>query len=235
MKVTAFVLITALVVLFIQHRKIARVESRAQELEEQLAAKDVKIRELRQGRVQRSSRLRDYLNDAQTRRDGNETMKLDLENQLNAKVEDLKAVMARLPEQAIPELKLATLSDWYVAADGKLETVEDYRRALGKIRSLAETRFAKLLQPALGDYLRANNNEFPSDTAQLRSFVGPEINDEMLRRYAIVPSKTLEEVKANGGAHVGGKWQITQASLVDPEYDTHSVIGAFGIGSYSFR
>ncbi|HEY0966538.1 MAG TPA: hypothetical protein VGD88_04035 [Opitutaceae bacterium] len=225
----------AFVALFFQYRKVASAEKHARELKEQLAEKDRKARDLGRDLENASSRLEGYLSAAQQRKDGQKAAKLESRSGLDAKVEVLKEIFVRLPEQAIPELRLATLADWYVAVEGNLETIEDYRYALGRMRSLAEARFAKLVQPALRDFIRANNGEFPRDMMQLRELVGAEIDDEMLQRYRVVPAKTPEEVKAEGGASMGGKWQITQVSLVDSEYDRYSVIGPFGFGSYSFR
>ena len=76
---------------------------------------------------------------------------------IHARVAALKDFLLRLPEQSIPELKLATDSDWYSAVDGTLESEEDYRRALTKVRGLAEARFAKAVQPALREFIAANN------------------------------------------------------------------------------
>src|SRR6185436_931628 len=56
-----------------------------------------------------------------------------------AKVAALREILERLPEQSIPELKLATEADWYNAVDGNpLESTDDTRRALGRLRSAAE-------------------------------------------------------------------------------------------------
>jgi RNA polymerase sigma factor (sigma-70 family) len=143
------------------------------------------------------------------------------------KIVVLRDVLARLPEQGIPELKLATNADWHVAVDGKLETPDDYRRALAKLRSLAESRFGKLAQPALRDYLQANNQQFPSDASQLQSFVGADVDLAMLQRYKIAPSGEIANVR------MGGDWIVTQRELIDSEYDNHLVIGPNGFGSCS--
>jgi RNA polymerase sigma factor (sigma-70 family) len=141
------------------------------------------------------------------------------------KIAALRDVLVRLPEQSIPELKLATNGDWHSAVDGNLETTDDYRRALGKIRSSAERRFAALLQPALREYLSANREQFPTDTSQLQAFVGAEIDSTMLQRYKVVPSSEVPNVR------MGGDWMITQKNLIDSEYDYHSVIGPRGSGT----
>lgn len=144
---------------------------------------------------------------------------------IHARVATLKDVFRRLPEQSIPELKLATDSDWYSAADGKLESEEDYRRALAKLRGLAEARFAKALQPALRDYIAANNGRFPTSTSELHAYASREIDASMLIRYHIVPASNISNVR------MGGDVIITQTSVVDTEYDSVTVIGPRGHGS----
>lgn len=146
-----------------------------------------------------------------------------------AKLATLKDVLARLPEQAIPELQFATEGDWYSAVDGPLETTEDYRLALGKLRASAEKRFAGMAQPALRAYLDANGGEFPKDVSQLMPYFAHPIDPLVLHRYKVVPAS---EVKNVG---VSGAWAITQRSLIDSVYDSHSVIGPRGYGAFSKR
>ena len=147
----------------------------------------------------------------------------------DAKVDSMKEVLARLPEQSIPELQFATAGDWYSAVDGPLETTEDYRLALGKLRASAEKRFAGMAQPALRAYLNANRSEFPKEVSQLLQYFDGPIDPLVLQRYKVVPAS---EVKNVG---VGGAWAITQQSLIDPAYDSHSVIGPDGYGAFNKR
>jgi hypothetical protein len=95
-------------------------------------------------------------------------------NGVQAKVNRLRGMFAQLPEQAIPELELATEDDWYAAVNGPLESVEDYRRAMARLRKQAENRFAYKLQPALRAYVDANH-EFPEDPMQLKALIGEPI------------------------------------------------------------
>jgi len=139
----------------------------------------------------------------------------------------LKEILDRLPEQRIPQLRYATEADWYAAVDGPLESAEDVRGALARIRAAAEGRFAKILQPALRAYMDANTGSFPKDVGQLQSFLGAGVELAALQHYRIVRSSEIRSVR------VGGEWAITQASVVDSEFDSHIVIGPDGFGSYS--
>lgn len=142
---------------------------------------------------------------------------------VHSRVATLKDIFRRLPEQSIPELRLASESDWYSAVDGPLETESDYRQALAKLRALAEAKFAKALFPALRSYLAANDGRFPQSTAELQSFVGPEIDAAMLQRYQVVPAAYIPNIGV-------GDTIITQKSPVDTEYDSVTAIGPLGTG-----
>ena len=145
------------------------------------------------------------------------------------RVESLREVLKRLPEQQIPQLVYASDSDWYAAVDGRLETAEDYRIALARLRASAEEKFAKLMQPALRAYLDANSGAFPQEVIQLQPYFGQPVDPAALQHYKVVRAAEIKSVQ------VGGEWAITQASVVDSDYDSHIVIGPRGSGAYSNR
>ena len=143
------------------------------------------------------------------------------------KVAKLRTMLENLPDQGIPEFKLLTEDDWYAAIDGPLESTEEYRLALSKLRGRAENRFAKVLFPMLQAYIRANGGKFPSDTSQLQPFISGDIDVAMLQRYKVVPQSVVPNVR------MGGDSVITQAGLVDSQFDQTSVIGPRGTGTTS--
>lgn len=170
------------------------------------------------------------------------TLKTEVER-LQAQVEQLKSnsasswqeragllheVLEKLPEQSIPELQLATDDDWLDAAKEKLETTDDYRRALAKLRSLAINRFAQLVRPALTKYYYAHGQRFPADLSQLQPFLGRAIDNAIWQRYIIAAADTVSNVRA------GGEYIITPSNVVDPAYDGEFVIGPNGFGSSSY-
>jgi hypothetical protein len=146
-----------------------------------------------------------------------------------SKIAALKDVLSRLPDQAIPELRLASDGDWVSAVDGPLESLDDYRVALSKLRGAAEKRFALKAQPALSAYLTKNGGKFPTDLSDLKPLLDEHVDEAMLRRYKIVPASEVKNVK------VGGEWAITQKSLVDSKNDSRSVIGPQGYGAFGGR
>jgi hypothetical protein len=143
------------------------------------------------------------------------------------RVAALKDVLQRLPEQQIPVLTYATEADWYAAADGPLDTPEEFRKAMAHLRGAAEARFAKFLQPALKAYIDANAGSFPTDVGQLQLYFAERVDPVALYHYKVVPADDIKNV------HVGGQWAITQTSVIDSEFDSHIVIGPNGFGSYS--
>ena len=140
----------------------------------------------------------------------------------------LREVLDELPEQNIPELRLATDDDWLDAAKEKLETADDYRRALAKLRSLAISRFAHLAQPALTQYFYGHDRQFPTDMSQLKPYLNRPIDDAIWQRYMFAAADTV------GNVRMGGETIITLRSVVDPTYDEEFVIGPNGFGSASY-
>ncbi|MEO6245466.1 MAG: hypothetical protein ABIQ12_08515 [Opitutaceae bacterium] len=146
-----------------------------------------------------------------------------------SKIEILKDVLARLPEQSIPELQLTKEADWYAAVEGELESTEDYRRALARLRAAGESRFASLAQPALKAYLSANNGVFPNPPSLLGAHFTDPASAAILQRYKTVPADEVKNVR------VGGDWAITQINRIDSEFDSYSVIGPRGHGAFTKR
>jgi hypothetical protein len=138
----------------------------------------------------------------------------------------LKETLQRLPEQQIPQLVYATEADWYAAVEGPLETPEDFRKAMARLRNSAYTRFGKLLQPALKDYMKANGDRFPQEVLHVQPFLTAAMDPAALQNLRVVPASSIKNVR------MGGEWAITQVAVVDSEFDAHIVIGPNGLGSY---
>lgn len=156
-------------------------------------------------------------------------LRSDPANSWQERVDLLHEVLNKLPEQGIPELQLATDDDWLDAAKEKLETAEDYRRALAKLRNLAVTKFAHLAQSALMQYVRAHDGQFPADLSQLQPYLDRSIDHAIWQRYMIVAADTVSSLR------MGGKLAVTPQSVVDPTYDQQFVIGPNGFGSTTYH
>jgi RNA polymerase sigma factor (sigma-70 family) len=147
---------------------------------------------------------------------------------LVAKMNKLKQRLAETPNATIPELQFVTEQDWLNAANGKLDTEADYRRALALLRSAGESKVGSMLKKALTGYMRGNNGQMPTDLAQLQPYFDSPLEDAILQRWEIASAAT---VKSLG---LGGDVIITQKAPVDDVFDTRYGIGPVGFGSTDF-
>jgi len=97
-----------------------------------------------------------------------------MESEMDAwlqKVVRLKQRLEQMPEKRIPELKTLTEQDWLDATKNiNLDSDRDVRRALSELRFFAKERLVAPLGIAFQSYLKANNNQPPSDATQLAPF-----------------------------------------------------------------
>jgi RNA polymerase sigma factor (sigma-70 family) len=143
------------------------------------------------------------------------------------RVNQLKQWSEQNPGATIPEFQLLTKQDWLNAAQKPLNTDADYRRAMSSLRGAAENEFASLAHSALGKYLQANNNQFPTDLSQLQPYFDSPVDDAILQRWEIVPSKTISNLGV-------GNPIITEKTAVDDLLDSRTAIGPRGYGSTDF-
>jgi hypothetical protein len=100
---------------------------------------------------------------------------------------------------------------------------------MGRVRNAAEEKVAGLVQPALEQYLKANNGAFATDLAQLQDYLKAPLDPAILQRFGILPADAVPNVR------MGGDWIITQKTFVDSDYDLHFVIGPTGYGTTSYK
>ena len=185
-----------------RERKISHAEDEIKSLEAQLRAKNRETIDAVKARDNIATKLDAYLRTARNSPETIQNPKKRSPTDETSKIETLKDIVNRLPEQGIPELQLAKDADWHAAVDGDLETTEDYRRALARLRGAAERRFAAIAQPALKAYLNDNKGIFPSQTAQLQPYFADAGSAAILQRYKIVPAEEVKNVR------VGGDWVL---------------------------
>ena len=150
-------------------------------------------------------------------------------NALLDKVNKLKQRLEQTAGAKIPELELATEQDWLETAGKKLDTDIDYRRAMAHIRTLGKNKVAGILYLALNKYFQENDNQFPSDIAQLKPYLTSPLDDAILQAWGIVPTDNLPAFKSIG------KWVITENSAVDSVFDSrHAVAHVWTTQSYLY-
>ena len=147
---------------------------------------------------------------------------------LMAKMNKLKQRLAETPDAKIPELQFVTEQDWLNAANGKLDTEADYRRALASLRSAAESKVGSMFQKALKAYLQSSGGQMPTDLGQLQPYFDLPMDDAILQRWEIAPASTVQSLD------MGGDVIITQKAPVDDVFDTRYGIGPNGFGSTDF-
>ena len=144
------------------------------------------------------------------------------------RVVQLKERLQQTPSAQIPELQLLTDEDWLNAAKGDLKTDTDFRRALSALRGAAESKLASMLQPALKGYLKANNDQFPTDIVQLQPYFVSAVDAAMLQRWEVMPANNIRSLG------MGGDMVISQKSPVDDVFDSCFGVGPNGWGSTDF-
>lgn len=141
----------------------------------------------------------------------------------------LSQLVLSVPGLNIPEIQLATEEDWLDATKQPMETEDDYRRALAQLRNVVIGRFAGDMRKAITQFTDKNGGRFPTDPAQLESYLEHSLGPSVWQRYEIRPAGSMPTIK------VGGDWIITQKAPIDDEYDGKFVIGPYGTGMTTYN
>jgi len=142
-----------------------------------------------------------------------------------ARVKRLKQWLEENPSEKIPELQSLSDRQWMDALYAATpETADEYRVAMSDVRSVAEHIFADFkLHPALQQYAKDNNGQFPTDPSQLRPYFDSPIYDIILERYTILPASSLvSELRP------GGDWVFTQKAPVNEAHDWRTATSLTG-------
>lgn len=175
------------------------------------------------------AQLRRGLKDLEAEKANNEdspTARLDAQTELReARLEKLNQWLAQRPEETIPELRFLPADSWLKSAEWTRVTDEEYASWMSSQRSNAEMKFADMAFKALKRYAAANHGSFPTDLSQLDPYFEVPVEDIILQRYHIVPTKSLHLKFLQ---EAGGDWVITQKAPVNRQYDMRITIGLKG-------
>jgi RNA polymerase sigma factor (sigma-70 family) len=150
-----------------------------------------------------------------------EIAQLPLEKVWPARVNRLKQWLKEHPSEKIPELYLLPERSWLNSIYPiPVENDEECRRAMSIVRANAKGRTFTALADALHQYAEGNGGQFPTDLSQLKPFLDPPLDDEVLGRYTILPaSRLVSELRQ------GGDWVITEKAPVNEAADSREAIG----------
>jgi RNA polymerase sigma factor (sigma-70 family) len=182
--------------------------------------------ELLRLRAELSRLRRDSLPVAASKADGSPDAAEAASSWLN-RVTQLKRHIEQTAGAKIPELHYLTEQDWLNAARYELNSEPDYRRAFSTLRDAAENKFALMIQKALKNYRRANQ-QMPTDMNQLQPYFDTPVDEAILQRWEVAPAETIQSLG------LGGDVIITQRAPVDDVFDNRFGIGPEGTGSTDF-
>ncbi|MDB6056961.1 MAG: hypothetical protein JWO95_805, partial [Verrucomicrobiales bacterium] len=145
---------------------------------------------------------------------------------MQERVAKIKQCLLERPEAKIPELQFLKEENYWDAVHIRpLDCEEAYLMALSNLRSSAEFSFiTDFLNPALHEYSKAYNGQFPTDLAQLRPYFPSPVDDAILARWEVAPASAAQP--ANYGDPI-----ITLKAAVDADWDARYVVGLTNFGS----
>jgi RNA polymerase sigma factor (sigma-70 family) len=137
--------------------------------------------------------------------------------ELAARATQIRQRLEQKPELSIPELKFLSNKDWLEIASysEKLQSDEDFGRAISDLRSHAKAAFGDMMRKALKQYAQANGDMLPSDISQLQSYFNPPVDEAVLKRYELTQTGKLSDLRRD-------QMLINEiAPRIDDEYDSH--------------
>lgn len=137
--------------------------------------------------------------------------------ELAARATRIRRRLEQKPELTIPEVKFLSNKDWLEVAtySEKLESDEDFSRAISDLRNHAKATFGDMMRKAMKQYAQANGDMLPSDISQLQSYFNPPVDEAVLKRYELTQTGKLSDLPRN-------QMLINEiAPRIDDEYDSH--------------
>jgi hypothetical protein len=135
-------------------------------------------------------------------------------------VDRMKTFLAQRPQWDIPELKVLNEQDWFeAAARNKLDSDEQFRSAISRLRDRAVGETQGKIFPALKAYIAAHDGMLPDRATDLAPYLDASFDPAILARYEMLQSGKASDVPRN------------QTSLImapppaDPEFDAYLSIG----------
>ena len=203
-------------------------------LEQKIAGQQHEARQLMEERDNAAASLAKKHKDLETEQ--NSANKADAtDSALEAwlsRVTRLKECLAQMPEKIIPEMRFLTPNDWLtVTLNNQLQTEAQVRLALTNLRRMAKTKpeIFQNLPEAMKSYGENHDGRSPTEVAQLRPYLNPLLDDDILQRYEFIPvsASFWPEMPATKGQIV-----LHEKVAVDDDYD---VLAEFAAGGVNFQ
>ncbi len=216
----SFVLVAGLVY---QTHLIATQQAESRKLEEQITAQDIQAQQLQAERNRAEELLatkRKELAATQARSNENATVEADLDAWLG-RVTRLKEWLGKMPEKNIPEMKFLTPNDWLtVTLNNDLKTNDKARKALSELRRIAKNKpvISQNIAAALRAYAKDHDGQAATDVEQLKRYLQPQIDDEILQRYHFVTAPP-SDVNQSHGLSGGDRGWLVEKTAVDEDHD----------------
>jgi RNA polymerase sigma factor (sigma-70 family) len=210
-----------------ENARLSNLMARATEYQPAQQSQSNEILKLR-GEV---ARLRQDARESRSRTGANEPIDPSMQaafDSLAARATKLRERLQQAPERTIPEVKFLAEKDWLNVAGevDKLESDEDFSRALSDLRARAKSLFGDKMRKALRQYAQANGNMLPSDITQLQSYFGEPVDIAALQRYQMAASGSLADVGT-------GTTLIKEIGSRVDDFDSHFEFSLNGTSSNS--
>ncbi len=230
---TAVVLISSLAY---ETNLLGTARNQSMEFEQKISSQLIQAQQLAEERDSAAVLLAQLHKDLETDR-----ARVNRENAVDSELDEwlgrvnrLKDLLKRMPEKDIPEMRLLASSDWLsVTLNNKLQTEAKIRLALTDLRRLAKCKpeMLKNLPNAFKAYSKDHNGLAATGIVQLRPYLNPPLDDDILQRYEFVPvsASFWPEMPATNGP---GQSVLHEKITVDEDYD---VLAEYSAGGANLR
>ena len=155
--------------------------------------------------------------------------------QHDEQVSRIKELLEANPGEKIPELQYLTNGNWLdLAWNSENET--NFAKTASTARGRAENAFVNdFLHPALQQYAKQNNNQFPTDLLQLKPYFTAPVDDSVLQRWEIVPADQLAPYVTQRALGQGEEQLVATKTPVNAELDLPTVCGLSKVTAFADR
>lgn len=230
---TAMVLIASLAY---ETKLLGTGRNRLLEIEQKISSQEVQAQRVAEERDRAAALLAKMHKDLESERDRvkkEDAVDSELDEWLG-RVNQLKAYLGRRPEKNIPEMRFLASSDWLsVTLNNKLHTDAKVRLALTDLRRIAKAKPEMLqnLPNAFRAYSKDHNGQSATEVAQLRPYLNPPLDDDILQRYEFIPvsASFWPDMPATHGTD---QRVLHEKGTVDEDFD---VLAEYSAGGANLR